>query len=944
MKTRLKKNYLLFSIVILLLLLVDVYYLVDTQKGQINFQKHLLMQQAETSGSLIEQTANNFESEINYILFSEDISNIFSDNEIKEDHYKKLEVFYSKYHRLITSIRIFDSENNVFSLYRNQKEEFIKDYYISQQQEELVSRLKIVGENGSFRYVLPVFKDNQVYGNLELSVNLVNYVGSVLKNYKVESTLWQWLVDSNGQVLLNNCSDKPFQFESMKVITDSLTEASPGFLRHHVSDGSKSWPVLTVFYPVHMVGQDLGVAFSLNTEVITQATVKRAIIMVILSLVLLAFIILIFRQSLITSARERQILIDAEKSLRQVIDLLPIGIIILNREKTIKTINQTAISILNIRPMENLIGQNISDRFLFPENYLEPDLSDNAFDSHHFIYYKKEGYEVVILKKEIPIHLGGEENIVEAFIDVTPIEKARKLEIASNNAKSEFLAKMSHEIRTPMNGIIGMAEALTRQELPPEQTEQVSIIRKSAELLMTILNDILDYSKIEAGKMMVEDIPFKLREEINWALDLYSVMASEKGIELTADVAPNANENLIGDPFKLRQILSNLLTNAIKFTPAGRILLSVRKVEDYSGNITLSFTVEDTGIGIPPDKIKHIFGSFSQADGSTTRKYGGTGLGTTIAKQLVELLNGEISVESPSSISTSSRYPGTKFAFTVEVYTNDPLQKKYDFSSVTDYSLIRALVVTNEADNEKVLLDTLKNIGIKYDVFSDRTGLVEHLKREKENGPHMIILLDTNFQNGFGLAKKLQESDLGERYLILLISARDKQGNFIRCRQSGIDHYLVKPFDPSEIFDIIQNRFTSIDSHKVSKPILTSFRKNISILLAEDNHVNQVVAQTIFKSLGFEISVVANGIEAVDAANHHNFDIIFMDVMMPEMDGLQATHEIRKAGYKGYIVAMTASAGREDRSRALDAGMNDYVTKPVRLDAVKTILIRYFSE
>jgi signal transduction histidine kinase/CheY-like chemotaxis protein len=943
MRKHLKKNYLFFSIVILLLILVDLYYLVDTQSEQINFQKHLLMQQAETSGSLIEQTGNNFESEINYILFSEDISNIFRDKEINEDHYKKLEVFYSKYYRLITGIRIFDSKNNVFSLYRNQKEEFIKDYYISQQQEELVSRLKIIGENGTYRYLLPVFKDNQVYGNLEVSVNLVNYVGSVLKNYKVETTLWQWLVDANGQVLMNNHSDKPFQFESLKVITDSLALASPGFLRHKVSDGSKSWPVLTVFYPVHILEQDLGIAFSLNTDVIIQSTIKRTIIMVLFSLIILAFMILIFRQSLVTSAREKKILIDSEKSLRQVIDLLPIGIIILNKEKTIKTINQTAINILNIRPMENLIGQNISDRFLFPENYLEPDLSDNAFDSHHFIYYKKEGYEVVILKKEIPIQLGGEENIVEAFIDVTPIEKARKLEIASNNAKSEFLAKMSHEIRTPMNGIIGMAEALTRQELPAEQSEQVSIIRKSAELLMTILNDILDYSKIEAGKMMVEDIPFRLREEINWALELYRVMAAEKGIDLTADVASNVNENLIGDPFKLRQILSNLLTNAIKFTPSGKILVTVRKVEDYSGNITLSFAVEDTGIGIPPDKIKHIFGSFSQADGSTTRKYGGTGLGTTIAKQLVELLNGEISVESPSSISTSSRFPGAKFAFTIEVFINDPLQKKYNFSTVTDYSQIRALVVTNESENEKVLFDTLKNIGAKYTVFSDRTGLVEQLKHEKENGPHLIILLDTNFQNGFSLAKKLQESALWEQYLILLISARDKQGNFIRCRQSGIDHYLVKPFDPSEIFDIIQNRFTSIDSHSIAKPILTSFRKNISILLAEDNHVNQIVAQTIFKSLGFEISVVANGLEAVEAATH-NYDIIFMDVMMPEMDGLQATHEIRKAGYKGYIVAMTASAGREDRTRALEAGMNDYVTKPVKLDAVKTILIRYFSE
>ena len=246
------------------------------------------------------------------------------------------------------------------------------------------------------------------------------------------------------------------------------------------------------------------------------------------------------------------------------------------------------------------------------------------------------------------------------FSDITPIEKARKYEAAANTAKSEFLAKMSHEIRTPMNGIIGMTEAMDQENLNAEQKEYLQIVKRSADLLLNLIDDILDFSKIEAGKMQLEEIPFKLREEVKLSVDLFRPVIEEKNISLQIKTNPDVPENIIGDPFRLRQVLSNLISNAVKFTHEGQIVVGIQLEEEYNSNLTLLFYVEDTGVGIPRNKIESIFNSFTQAEESTSRKYGGSGLGTTISKQLVNLMHGEIWAESPSTISTSPNYPGFK--------------------------------------------------------------------------------------------------------------------------------------------------------------------------------------------------------------------------------------------------------------------------------------------
>ena len=585
---------------------------------------------------------------------------------------------------------------------------------------------------------------------------------------------------------------------------------------------------------------------------------------------------------------------------------------------------------------------------IIPVQFNEKWKDDTAYDTAHFYMFEKDGTEITIYKRSIPFQLQNQDLLIDAFIDITPIEKARKLEAAANSAKSEFLAKMSHEIRTPMNGIVGMADALIQQNLTPEQKEFAEIIKKSSDLLLTIINDILDFSKVEAGKMMLEEIPFRISDEINLVRELFKPLADQKNIQINTNVMSNVPDNIIGDPFRLRQVIANLMSNAIKFTEKGEIRITVELLESYSGHLTLQFTIEDTGIGISQDKINTIFSTYAQADGSISRKYGGTGLGTTISKQLVELMGGEISVESPSSISTDSDAPGSKFSFTIEAFSNEKIDKRLDFSSITAYSEICALVVTSPSSHESEPIFTyFDNFGIKYDryLYEPVSGqlLISKLIIEKEKY-NLLVLTDSINLDGFRIAKLLNDRNIIMNMLCVLISSNDITGNYIRCRQLYIDHYLIKPYESSEVFDFIQNNFHSIKPDAKISSCVSQIRKNIRILVAEDNMINQKVAKTIFKNLGYEIDIANNGIEAVKMTQHVKYDIIFMDMMMPDKDGIQATNELRENGYKSPIIAMTANASKEGKNKAISFGMDGYITKPTKMESIKKILIKYFSE
>ncbi len=924
---------------LIILLLINVIYSMSLYRKQINYMTELLDRQTQLVGLSVDNVNNGFLSDLNQIIFSEDFSLFFEDKEIQNATRERMKLFYSKYSDLISGIKFFDNKRNEFTI-KQDENNWLEQTFILHVQGEIFNMERLSYENRKYDYYLPVIRNNQPIGNLVVTIDYQKYFDEIFAAFDLKNYQWEWILDESGEIIYTN-TDKETEYTGIEKIAGLLAEGAAGNVIHSAKVNGRMQTIISSYYSTRLMQRDLGLLFSAPTNVFQKYITRNAAIIIIATFLIVQAIIWVFRRHLKMQAANIKELDSSEKMLFKMIDEMPVGIIIHNKNREIMKANRVAAEQFSWSDERNMAGK------IYPEpssindsDYFSKHLGAN-FRPDQFVILKKEIGEMILFRNSIPVRFRGEEANMEILIDVTLLESARKQEAMANVAKSEFLARMNYEIRTPLNGIIGMTDVLKRFNLSEEVREITGLLHNSAEVLLSIINDILDFSKIESGKMILDEIPVDLREELKYCIRLAENEIEEKDIIIKCRIDESVPESIIGDPYRIRQVVNSLLSNSIYNTSEGEIRLECTKHDEKNGNLTLRFELLDTGNSYDKATLKKIFGDYVNIESKNHKGSDESGFGTVLARQLIELMGGELNAVSPSGIDGDR---GIKVVFTIEACRDEKIVKSVPVDKITSFGMINTLIITGEQNRDEEILGICHNLGLSITVTTFQKSTLGQIKANlnyEEKRYHIIAIIDEKEFDGFEAAKMLHENNLSDKFVIFIISSNDRKGNYLRSITSGVDNYLVKPLEVTDLEARIRDVFPAIEVTGTGQE-QNEFRTGLKILIVEDNKMNQKVISTLLSRLGCSADVADDGYKGYLQAKTHKYDIIFMDLIMPEMDGYESARKILGFDSSILIAAFTADSLPESRRKAELSGIREFIPKPVRIDDLRNLFNRYF--
>lgn len=846
-----------------------------------------------------------------------------------------LNTIFSRQNYQIKEIKIYDTQGNFKQLIRNPKTNIVISRYGNAHESRVKNELLLLKTDSTAILKLP-FRGHQSLDHIEYVFNLTNIITILDIRCKRDEEFSITLVSADGDIIYTGEDISSLeQTELDRIEALFVTNKETKVLTVTANNNQ----YLSAIEKLTLIGTTFYLANSIPLDVVHKELFTYHLPIWTYSLILILMATLLFYFYRNENKKRALMIHSSEEALKRVLHLLPVSMMVCGEDNRIRIINKAALKLLEFDLEDHLIGERYNGATIFRKK-ISAEECERAGSSSKIIYKNGKDEEIIVHIENLPFFIQNEKWNIIVFIEYQRLQDGNEIILESQLAKNAFVANISHELRTPLNGIIGMSEILMdSQTIPEEEVDLLKIINRSASTLLALINDILDFSKIEAGKLEIESLPIDLNSEIEDTIKSFLPKIKEKKLEFNFIKETKLPLDFLGDPIRLRQILNNLFSNAIKFTEQGRIVLNISEGKLLNGNPALHFTLKDTGIGIDMEKINLIFDPFYQADETTTRQYGGTGLGTSITKQLVGMMGGTIWAVSPSTLPNSNGARGSEFHFTLPLQTKN-IHKNINFERITEISKIKAVVISDDQLHIKDICNNLSALGVKHTYMTPTQESVDILRSQKKN---QLIVIDHRVDlNGLDFLQTLHNHNVTNNYLIVLQSSDNAPMNMNYAKKIGADIYLLKPIKLHILHNFIVKRFTHLKSKSITKS--THSIEDLSVLIAEDNKLNQRVIQSLFGKIGCKITLVENGLEAIKAIESDKFDIIFLDIFMPELDGIATAKQLRETNCKIPIVAMTAAIEAGMRERALTAGINDYITKPIKLDDITRALIKWCME